>query len=564
MEVKVNFMSSINKGFFILGLLLIFSISTVFAQTFRSAPIGRASLATEKTAYVSGETVNVRGQGYGGFEDVSLSVENYNESLGANVALMQWSVYTDKSGVFTASIPFDSLSSDNGRYIIRASGAQSGTTLETNISELLPNPSASLDQCGNGPFSNPMPCTGANWQNGNVGQSQGHYYEGDAIPYRLLFDNLDFSAGNTHTVTIQWDTTKGGKHAIDYLMSYNYTESVGNDPCSGVVPACGTATTFPIPLDPNVGAAGVTEIGGQFFTMWGGTIQSVSAYTLTGTYAGDSSTSITITFTATQANPVLAWGGHIADRQDWAVQGGSASDIAGSPYHTRLLELDGSGGNQDRSLSNVAVRLNSKIVIIKQAAPQSPWVFNFTTTGTGLSNFSLVDDGVDNDATPNNKTFSNLLGVNGTGSYTVTENFATNGQFDLMSIVCTVSAGGTSTTSASVPALTASITLKYGDTVTCTFNNAVVTAANVSAAGRVMDAYGQAISRASVTLQNTTSGETRTVLTNSFGYYRFDDIPAGNLYIISVSHRRYSFDNSSQILQLEDAIENIDFTALPE
>jgi hypothetical protein len=556
MEVKVNFMSSINKGFFIFSFLLVFSISTVFAGN-----LGTASLATGKTAYVKGDTVVIRGEGFGRFEDVSLAVENYNESLGAKVALVQWNVYTDKRGTFTASVPFDSLSSSNGRYIITASGSRTGTTLETNFSELLPNPAADLDQCANGPFSGPfVPCSGSAWQNGNVGQSQGHYYEGDAIPYRIVFTNLTLG---THTVTIQYDTTKGGKHAIDYLTTYTFTESSGNNPCSGVA-SCGTQTTFPIPLDPNVSGAGVTQIGGQLFTMWGGQITSVSPYVLTGSYAGDSSTAITITFTANQPTVVLAWAGHIADRNDWATQGGSASDITGSPYHTRLLDLDGSGGNQDRSLSNVAVRLASRIVIIKQAAPESSWVFNFLTTGTGLSNFSLVDDGNDNDATPNNKTFNTQLGTGQTGNYTVTENFATNGQFDLTNITCGVQAGGTSTFTTNVQTGQASIALKYGDTVTCTFNNAVVTAANVSAAGRVTDAYGNGIARTYVTIQNTANGETRTIQTNGFGYYRFDELPAGNLYVITVFHKRYTFENSSQAFQLDDAVENIDFVASPQ
>ena len=45
------------------------------------------------------------------------------------------------------------------------------------------------------------------------------------------------------------------------------------------------------------------------FSPW--TIKSVSAYTVTGTYDGDSSTTITIGFTAASANGVLAWGAHI-------------------------------------------------------------------------------------------------------------------------------------------------------------------------------------------------------------------------------------------------------------
>ncbi|HEY0459187.1 MAG TPA: carboxypeptidase-like regulatory domain-containing protein [Pyrinomonadaceae bacterium] len=572
-------MSSINRGFFILGLLLIFSISTVFAQTFRKNLLNvgafrsQATLTTGKTAYNRGETVAISGAGFGSFEDVSLSVETYNNSLGQNVALMRWNVYSDKSGNFTASIPFDSLSSESGRYTINAIGSGTQTSAGTIIENVILAASADLDQCANGGVGDPPdPCTGAAWVNGNVNQSKGHWTEGQSVAYRQKLTG--FTVGLSNSVTIGYDTTKGGKHALDYLTSFDRTETLamGNNPCSGVAGcSLGTFTTAPIPTDANV-TAGFDQFPGNgddiaqipgVFTLFGGTITGVSAYTVTGSYAGDSHTSITITFTANSANMVLAWGGHIGTRADWGT-GNSAINISGSPYHMNQDSCSFGCGAMDRALSATAVALNSRIIIFKQAAPQSSWVFNFTTTGTGLSPFSLIDDGVDNDATPNNITFNNLLAPNASGTFTVAENFATNGQFDLTSIVCSVSAGGTSTTTANVPLGSVSINLAYGNTVTCTFNNAVVTAANVTAAGRVSDAYGNGIARASVTIQNTTNGETRTVLTNGFGYYRFDGIPAGNLYIISVSHRRYSFDNSSQILQLEDAIENIDFTALPE
>ena len=54
--------------------------------------------------------------------------------------------------------------------------------------------------------------------NGNLGASKSSYFEGDSIPYRMTFDNLSLAS---HTVTIEWDTTKSDKHAIDYLTSFN-------------------------------------------------------------------------------------------------------------------------------------------------------------------------------------------------------------------------------------------------------------------------------------------------------------------------------------------------------
>src|SRR4029079_14090697 len=49
---------------------------------------------------------------------------------------------------------------------------------------------------------------------------------------------------------------------------------------------------------------------------------------------GDQEQQISVTFTANAANPVLAWGGHIARAADWGCSDGpnSASGISGSPY----------------------------------------------------------------------------------------------------------------------------------------------------------------------------------------------------------------------------------------
>ena len=56
----------------------------------------------------------------------------------------------------------------------------------------------------------------------------------------------------------------------------------------------------------------------------------------------------------------------------------------GSPYHTRLIDLDGSGGNQDRSLSADAVIFPASITIVKNTVPDSSQSFSFTDTGAGL------------------------------------------------------------------------------------------------------------------------------------------------------------------------------------
>src|SRR5439155_4664361 len=150
-----------------------------------------------------------------------------------------------------------------------------------------------------------------------------------------------------------------------------------------------------------------------------------------GTFpTGDSSNSIGITFTVLPANStvVLAWGGHIADHHVWPL-GTSAASIPGSPFHTRLLGLDGSGGNQDRSLSSDAVTFPATITIIKHASPpSSTTAFSFTTERTGQtmgglspSSFSLTDSDPDTDPS---QPFTGITSFSTSlisGAYTFTE-----------------------------------------------------------------------------------------------------------------------------------------------
>lgn len=77
----------------------------------------------------------------------------------------------------------------------------------------------------------------------------------------------------------------------------------------------------------------------------------------------------------------------------------------------------------------------------------------------------------------------------------------------------------------------------------------IPSAANVAVAGRVLDADGRTVSRVLVIITDT-NGATRSTLTNQFGQYRFEDIPAGETYILSARHKIYSF--TPRILQTND------------
>ncbi len=71
------------------------------------------------------------------------------------------------------------------------------------------------------------------------------------------------------------------------------------------------------------------------------------------------------------------------------------------------------------------------------------------------------------------------------------------------------------------------------------------TAATASLRGGVFDINGQAVSNASVTIFNTETGESSVYRTNNFGYFRFDELPVGHFYTLSVQHRQHQFEVQS-------------------
>lgn len=86
------------------------------------------------------------------------------------------------------------------------------------------------------------------------------------------------------------------------------------------------------------------------------------------------------------------------------------------------------------------------------------------------------------------------------------------------------------------------------------------TAADVSVEGQVVTADGRGIRNARVTLLMA-DGTVRSTLTSSFGYYRFEDIPAGQTLVLAVSAKRFRFANPTLVLNAVDSLANVDFVA---
>ncbi|MEP7212459.1 MAG: carboxypeptidase-like regulatory domain-containing protein [Acidobacteriota bacterium] len=470
---------------------------------------------------------------------------------------------------------------------LSASAQFGGITATRTLSDTklaMANIGIDIEQCANGPFSAPIKCNVSSgndgYARGALNESKSHYVEGDSVPIRIVATGL--TVGDTYTVTIGYDYTKGGKYANDYLTTYDRTESVMNNPCVNVAGCTlASATTFAIPLDPQVangfdGAPGggddIVQIPGNF-TCFGCTITGATVYTLSGSTASDSSKTFTLTFTATAENIVIAYGSHISTRTDWGLNN-SAIAITGSPYHNYIVDFPGANsGSRDLQLSATAVIFPASITIIKSVTTLLPgggvgnsstFSFNFTATNFTPGSFSLVDD---NNITHDRKSDATRIAFGAANATVVTEQAYPN-IWTLQQIACTSQAGGlpnVNNNTTSLPNRSATIVLEEGESVTCTFFNTQLapTAAPASVSGRVVDSFGNGIGNARISVTSAGDGSSHMAVSNPFGYYTIGDLEISEFYVLSVSHKRYTFSDDTRTFSLNEDLADMDFVANP-
>jgi len=226
--------------------------------------------------------------------------------------------------------------------------------------------------------------------------------------------------------------------------------------------------------------------------------------------------------------------------------------------HHRLAE----GGNPALPLyiDDVAVYVGTSV---DNAAPNSP---TDTTVGNAMSN-SL------------NVSWTAASGGTDGGGYLVVRNTVdpttapnVNGIYDVGNTIGTgtvvYNGTGTSFTDTGLSlntqyfyrVYTYDKAFNYSAASSGTGRTLTVTAAAVSVSGRVMTASGRGIVNVRLTLTDS-SGQIRTATTTSFGYYRFDDVRAGETYILSAVGKRYTFSQPAQVLNINEDTEAVNFIA---
>jgi len=343
------------------------------------AEVSSPSLSTDKEDYHPGQTATIFGKFFAPLQNFILKVfgsddndENYTEEI--------QTVVTNETGEFSATYTLDSLY--RPFYEIVVSAPDGEKVAETWFRDAA---IAKYDQCsnddGDGYATGNTECR---FINGNLQSNNSTYFEGDSTVQRLSIDGL--APGSVHTVTLKYGTTKAGKHAYDFLTSWNASESWSSvaDRCDSIQTGCATATetTASMQDDPNVTNTIEPSGASRLFTMRGGTITNVSVpFIASGSYAGDSETIVVITYTAGPSNGsmcstkkvqgqdvttcamVLWFGAHISEGAKWLAFNGTtgAGTISGSPYHVALADFDGdttsvpSGGGRDNQMQAGAI-----------------------------------------------------------------------------------------------------------------------------------------------------------------------------------------------------------------
>lgn len=92
---------------------------------------------------------------------------------------------------------------------------------------------------------------------------------------------------------------------------------------------------------------------------------------------------------------------------------------------------------------------------------------------------------------------------------------------------------------------------------------AMIPVSNVSVGGRILNANGNGIRGAAVTISGGNLPAPMRVRTGSFGYYNFQDLQSGMTYTVTVATKQYTFAQPTQMITPQANVSNLDFTANP-
>ncbi|MFH0864170.1 MAG: SdrD B-like domain-containing protein [Candidatus Gottesmanbacteria bacterium] len=299
-------------------------------------------------------------------------------------------------------------------------------------------------------------------------------------PNPPFFEDTDDTCGDIHsgeigtvtpdiTVIAQCNAAPGTNQlSLPYCTSWDQNERAGNG-CnnpSGTVPgtpskcSCDNGFTVPIIVPPSievVKSLSPSNDPGLFNLL----VNTVTKKTDAGN--GGTTGKVGITLGSNSFGETAGTGTNLNNYTSVAscvLRGTQTAVSASQSGNTWTIANITNGQDILCTITNTRIN-NASITIVKDAQPNNSQDFPFTTTGSGLSSFSLDDD---SDPTlSNTKVFTDL----GSGIYTVTEGVVSGWTTSQINCV-----DPTQNSSGNLPtAPVATINLAAGESVTCTFIN---------------------------------------------------------------------------------------------
>src|SRR5262245_36346335 len=197
------------------GTLTIVLVTAMCASlvTMMSTAVGAETsptIASDKADYPPGGAVQLSGSGWQAGESVEIVVNDTDGQTWQRDV----TVTADDNGVIGDA--FDLPAYFIANYSVTATGAVSGVAT-TSFTDL---PIGTFDQCQNdqgaGYTTGDLGCQ---WTNGALNSTNSTYFKGDSTVQRVWL--IDLEPNSTHTLKLSYDTTKNGKHAYDYLTTWD-------------------------------------------------------------------------------------------------------------------------------------------------------------------------------------------------------------------------------------------------------------------------------------------------------------------------------------------------------
>jgi protocatechuate 3,4-dioxygenase beta subunit len=354
-----------------------------------------ATLTSDKSDYLPGETVILTGAGFAPDSTVTVVVDDGPDDEFTRPWRYEGTDQTDASGGFVHSLTLPDWFV--AMYVATATdtAGNSATTTFTDVSSSLSN---DFKQCANDDPTSPIAPNhngACHWINSILQNSNGDYVEGLVIPQRVVLPSVPASSGNKHTLLFSHLATKGQgspAHAYDFISSWADARQTAADLgvfsnlklnvcgvaiAAGAQSACQDVVTIdgsgdpvaaagaysinvPVPDDPYVSDvytqgdgdyqdrinAYESQYGDRYIQIFGNAPFTDATLSLSHVEpqgsddANDDAIEYTLNWTSASTKVVVAMGGHLAIGKDGTAKGWGpgvgASGISGGPYHFYL------------------------------------------------------------------------------------------------------------------------------------------------------------------------------------------------------------------------------------